>query len=220
MARSNAFIRANWHYHLVAMAALVCAGWLLNENVALSFLGFTQYEGWPTSPATVACWSMAAAEAGVMILATAVDYWDDLYLALVDFGGDNPDSVPRGVRFLLIGLVVAVLVGIVTVVYWFDFRSTHLGLYGGAPVTPKTGAFTLFFNLGSEVLAFLAGQIYRLGRLARRRALKEAVEVEPQVTYGEVMLKEMKDVSRERAEADSRRLWDEFYKQNPHIPKA
>jgi hypothetical protein len=217
---SNAFNRANWHYTIVWVAALVCGGWLLTENVELSKIGFINVEGWPLSPATTACWAMAAAEAGVMILATAPEYWDDIYRALVDFGGDDPDRVPRFVRFILIGLVGAVVLGIVAVVYWFDFRSTHMGLYGEAPVTAKTGAFTLFFNVGSEVLAFIAGQVRRLGKLARRRALQEAVEVEPQVAYGEHMLVEMKDFSRERAAADSRKMWDAFYRQNPHVPKA
>jgi hypothetical protein len=217
MATSNAFNRAGWHYAIAQVAALVCAGWLLTENVALSHIGFTQWEGWPANPATVACWSMAAAETGVMILLTAVDYWDDIYRALVDFGADSPDRVPRVARFILIGLVASIMLGIVAVIYWFDFHSTHMGLYGDGDITPKSTGFTLFFNLGSEVLAFLAGQIGRLSKYAKRRSLEERSHIDPHIAYGERMVTTMSQVATEQADAEAAKMWQAFYKQHPNV---
>jgi hypothetical protein len=217
MATSNAFNRAGWHYAIAQVAALVCAGWLLTENVALSHIGFTEWEGWPANPATVACWSMAAAETGVMILLTAVDYWDDIYRALVDFGADSPDRVPRVARFILIGLVASIMLGIVAVIYWFDFHSTHMGLYGDGDITAKSTGFTLFFNLGSEVLAFLAGQIGRLSRFARTRSLQETAHVNAELAYQQEMGNVMSQVASEQATKDAVNMWADFYRRNPQV---
>jgi hypothetical protein len=81
MKKSNAFARHQLHFKLVAIACLVTGGWLLIQDVELSRIGLVDGDGWPLMAANPAVWAMAAFMAGIAILATQPQYWDDLFLA-------------------------------------------------------------------------------------------------------------------------------------------
>jgi hypothetical protein len=138
-------------------------GWLLIQDVELSRIGLVEGDGWPLMAANPAVWAMAAFMAGIAILATQPQYWDDLFLALMDFG-DNGYQVPRWLRFTLAALMLCLFLSVAYFVYRFNFTTTHTGLFPGQPVTQDSMIKVLFINFGPECLAFISGQVLRLGR--------------------------------------------------------
>lgn len=213
-SNSAAFDRSGWHYQVASYAALACSGWLLWHNVELSRVGLINVEGWSNASANPACWAMAALETSIMILLTCPDYWDDVWSALINFG-ENDSEVPGLVRYALVGLVLSVFLGLVAISYGFDFWTTHQGLYPGEAITTKTALFTLFFNLGSEALAFASGQVRRLAKKARARQLTADMQIDPVTAYSTRMHRELVRAADSKAEADARRAWDQFYRDNP-----
>lgn len=216
MAKSNAFLRHPIYFKLIALAAIAAGGWLLVNNIELSRIGLTTVEGWDERWADPACWAMAALEAGLMLLLTQPDYWDDVYCALVDFGGENSHEVPKPIRFALSAVILAGLGAIVFISYRFDFISTLAGLYGpDAEATPNRTMFVLFYNFGSEGLSFIAGQVLRLSKLAQSSHLDESLKHEPANRYNARKLQHMNEAAEQAAEADAQKAWAEFYRQNP-----
>jgi hypothetical protein len=163
MKKSNAFARHQLHFRLVAIACLVTGGWLLIQDVALSRIGLVEGDGWPLMAANPAVWAMAAFMGGIAILATQPQYWDDLFLALMDFG-DNGHQVPRWLRFTLAALMLCLFLSVAYFVYRFNFTTTHAGLFPGLPVTQDSLIKVLFINFGQSVWRLSAGRCCGWGR--------------------------------------------------------
>jgi len=212
--KSNAFSRSMLHFRIVAIALFGAAGWVLMRDVELSKLGLINVEGWDILDANPACWGMAALMSGIVVLLTAPQYWDDIYAALMDFGGDSHE-VPRVVRFALVALVLGGFGAICFIAYRFNFWTTHLQLYPDIVPNLNTSAATLFFNWGPECMAFLGGQVLRLGKIAQRSQLAESLQVEPANRYQQKLLTNLNDAADSAAEAHTQRAWNDFYRQNP-----
>jgi len=214
MKTSNAFARHQLHFRVVAIACFVFGGWVLIQDVALSKIGLMEGDGWSAANANPVVWAMAAFMGGMAILATQPAYWDDLFLALMAFG-DNGYQVPRMVRFALAALMVCLFGAVSYFVYRFNFVSTHDALYPGLGVTQDTMTKVLFYNFGPEVLAFLGGQVLRLGAIAKKSQLAERLQVEPANRYQQKLLTNLNDAADSAAEAHTQRAWNDFYRQNP-----
>jgi hypothetical protein len=216
MKKSNAFARHQFHFKLVAIACFATGGWLLIQDVELSRIGLVEGDGWPLMAANPAVWAMAAFMAGIAILATQPQYWDDLFLALMDFG-DNGHQVPRWLRFTLAALMLCLFLAVGYFVYRFNFTTTHVGLFPGQPITQDSMIKVLFINFGPECLAFIGGQVLRLGAIANKNQLAERLQVEPANRYQQRLLANLNDAADSAAEAHTSKAWAKFYRDNPDM---
>jgi hypothetical protein len=75
----------------------------------------------------------------------------------------------------------------------------------------------LFINFGPECLAFISGQVLRLGAIANKNQLAERLQVEPANRYQQKLLANLNDAADTAAEAHTSRAWSQFYRDNPDM---
>jgi hypothetical protein len=216
---NRAMDRETWLYDGAYWLGLGAAGWVLFRNVELSYIGLINGEEWPPASAFPAAAAIAVAEFLACLLLTSPEWIGDIFESLVALGdpSQHKTKVWPVIRWLQAALAITALLAFVVLIYGFDFVSTHWGNYGHLNLTLVSSLFTLFFNVGSEVLAFGAGQAKRLGQAAKLRAANERITLGSSLKYSETLAEELDGLAEGQARSEASQVWDRFYRSNPHI---
>lgn len=209
---NKVFTRSPIQYKIVGWTGLGVGGWVLCQNCLLSAQGFAM-EGWDGG----SIWPMTAAiaviESCISIFLTHPSTFDEIWESINEMALIKTAKAPKAVTYTFISLTLALLASICVGSYAFDFWSTHMGLYPNSDYTAKSSLFTLGYNFGTEILAYLSYQVLCLGARVEAEKIKREISTRHEELVNRYVRAELENSAREEGMKRARQIrsggWDQ-----------